>query len=468
MTTVSGQIILVTLYVGSAGFLIYWVGLWCLHIIALIYGRWRLHRKVDPPDPEKELPGVSIIKPLCGTDAHLFQNLETFFTLQYEKYELLFCIQDLDDSISYMYVKSLIDKYPNSDVRVFQGGENVGVNPKINNMTPAYKAAKYPLILVSDSGIQMKEDTLFDMVNCMKENIGLVHQMPYVTDQPGLPSTLEKVYFGTYHARIYLFSNLFGINCATGMSALMRKELLDKAGGFPAFGCYLAEDYFFAQSILEQNYKLAISNQTAAQNSANRSIKVFHNRLSRWAKLRCAMVPHTILLEPTSECMVAGALASLSSYVLFRTDPICFYLVHILCWFIADWLLIHVVQSGNLPFNKFEFMVMWLFRECGAPYLFLHAIFNPAIRWRTSEFRLNWGGKAEAVQRTNASSSVYSTKPPKEERKEPPPQRGHSRSVSADGGLEGYNKVIQQKSASVIKFSSPEELYPLHSRTLSA
>ena len=35
----------------------------------------------------------------------------------------------------------------------------------------------------------------------------------------------------------------------SGMSALMRKELLDKAGGFEAFGCYLAEDFFFAKCI---------------------------------------------------------------------------------------------------------------------------------------------------------------------------------------------------------------------------
>ena len=34
---------------------------------------------------------------------------------------------------------------------------------------------------------------------------------------------------------------------------------------------------------------------------------------------------------------------------IFRVDPVCFYLVHILAWFICDWILIHIVQviAGN-------------------------------------------------------------------------------------------------------------------------
>ena len=36
------------------------------------------------------------------------------------------------------------------------GAQNVGVNPKINNMMNGYEAAKYPLLLISDASIASK------------------------------------------------------------------------------------------------------------------------------------------------------------------------------------------------------------------------------------------------------------------------------------------------------------------------
>ena len=123
--------------------------------------KWKLYRRADLSQfTEKSLPGVSILKPLINTaDPSLFQNLETFFTLDYPKYEILFCIQETDDSKMKMYVDSLMQKYPAVQSKVFYGGQNVSVNPKINNMHPGYKAANYEYVLISDSGIRSKTNT---------------------------------------------------------------------------------------------------------------------------------------------------------------------------------------------------------------------------------------------------------------------------------------------------------------------
>ena len=69
------------------------------------------------------------------------------------------------------------------------------------------------------------------------------------------------------------------------------------------------------------------------------------------------MCPHLLLFEPLSECMVIGATGAWAAFYLFRCAPISFFLIHVLVWFLMDWALLHVVQNGALPFNKFEFLV---------------------------------------------------------------------------------------------------------------
>ncbi len=66
-------------------------------------------------------------------------------------------------------------------------------NPKIFNMLPAYEKAQYPYILISDSGLMMHENTLYDMAMCMTDNVGLVHQMPFTCDRKGFAASVEKV-----------------------------------------------------------------------------------------------------------------------------------------------------------------------------------------------------------------------------------------------------------------------------------
>lgn len=90
-----------------------------------------------------------------------------------------------------------------------------------------------------------------------------------------------QIYFGTLVARIYLVADLMGINCHTGMSALMRKCLINDVGGIQAFSCYLAEDFFFAKSFSDRGWRIRVASLPALQNSGFCEIHSFQARLQR-------------------------------------------------------------------------------------------------------------------------------------------------------------------------------------------
>jgi ceramide glucosyltransferase len=92
---------------------------------------------------------------------------------------------------------------------------------------------------------------------------------------------LFQIYFGTAQSRIYLAAEFIRINCHTGMSALMRKSVLDEEGGLKTFGCYLAEDFFIAKSFTDRGWKIRISTQPAMQNSGYCDVTSFQARLTR-------------------------------------------------------------------------------------------------------------------------------------------------------------------------------------------
>jgi hypothetical protein len=266
-------------------------------------------------------------------------------------------------------------------------------------------------MFISDAGMRVSHDTLLDMISLLTERVGLVHQMPFTTDRPGFAGSLEKVYFGTCHARMYLFINFLGINCVTGMSCLMRKAVIDKEGGLKTFSNYIAEDYFLAKAFHDNNWQIKLAHQPGLQNVATYSVPTWQKRMIRWCKLRLKL---TIMswLEPFQECFMLGLCTSWTVNFLFEWNSLVFFLVHLLCWFLSDYILLTICQNGSLPFSKFEYMLSWLYRESICFYLFCKAAANPTVKWRQGKYRLKWGGLAEEiVEQKSAVTSASSTTP---------------------------------------------------------
>lgn len=419
--------------------------IWSFHFISICYGKYKFHKKPRRLFESEKLPGVSIIKPLMGVDDNLMENLDTFFTLDYPEYEILFCVQDNTDPVITL-VQNLIEKYPLVDAKLYTGGKNVGINPKINNMMQGYDVAKYDLLLISDAGIKMANDTLYDMVSLMTEKVGLVHQMPFTTDRPGFAGTLEKVYFGTGHCRMYLFINLIGVNCVTGMSCLMRKPVLDKIGGLSSFGNYIAEDYFIGQAFLDNKWLIQLSHQPAMQNSASYSIPSWKKRMIRWCKLRLKLTV-AAWLEPMQECFMLGLATSWTVNYLFGWNSLVFFLIHVLGWFICDYIVLSIAQNGRLPFSKCEYLIAWLYRETICLYLFLKAASDPTVKWRNGKYRLKYGGLAEEIiEKTTESQSIKNIEsPPPQIRTVSPQMNTNRKSLN----LASFNSTYSSKSSNL-------------------
>ncbi|KAJ2192400.1 Ceramide glucosyltransferase, partial [Coemansia sp. RSA 1935] len=87
--------------------------------------------------PTDDYPGVTIIRPVKGVDHGMQRTLESSFLQEYPgPVEILFAVEDPDD-LAIEVISNIIARYPKVQARVLIGKDNVGINPKVNNMLKA-------------------------------------------------------------------------------------------------------------------------------------------------------------------------------------------------------------------------------------------------------------------------------------------------------------------------------------------
>ncbi|PLW47679.1 hypothetical protein PCANC_04850 [Puccinia coronata f. sp. avenae] len=197
------------------------------------------------------IPSVSILRPLCGLDYGLRENLESAFLQQWplDRFEIILCLADPADPARKI-AQDLISKYPAVRARLLIGEERVGMNPKINNLMQAYRTAEADLLWILDSNARVHPTTLARAVSVLcppsgptrtrrRTRIGLVHHLPMGilpnlegkrSNKRGLGSLLESCFLNGNHARQYLCLNALGVaSCLMGKSNLFYRSDLEQA-----------------------------------------------------------------------------------------------------------------------------------------------------------------------------------------------------------------------------------------------
>lgn len=245
-----------------------------------------------------DLPPVTVFKPLKGVDDQLPENLQSFFELDYPQYELIFGVEDKNDP-ALAIVRKLAQEYPGVRCQIVVSRDSVGLNPKVNNLHNMYPYARYDHFVISDSNVRVDRAYLRDVVGHLSANgVGLVTSVIRARGAASLGAALENIHLNSFIATsVIAAKRLIGMPIAIGKSMCLRRDTLERLGGFVMLANHLAEDHILSQGVRSLGLEVRISLHPVNSICRSWNTVKFANRHLRWATIRRHASPGTYYTE---------------------------------------------------------------------------------------------------------------------------------------------------------------------------
>jgi ceramide glucosyltransferase len=230
--------------------------------------------------------GLSVLKPLCGVDDELEQNLACFAALDWPTYEVLLGVRGPNDAACPV-ARRLEARFPGRFRLVFQRGEP-GFNPKVNQLITLARAARHPLLVVSDSNVRVEPGYLAEIAALLEDpTVGLVTHAIVGVGERRLGSLFDHLHLaGSVAPGVVAAQALAGQDIVVGKSMAFRRDDLAALGGFEAAKDVLAEDFVLGRMVSRVLGKRVVLARRPVQNvSVSRGVGDFLARYGRWAVL---------------------------------------------------------------------------------------------------------------------------------------------------------------------------------------
>lgn len=345
---------------------------------------------------ESTLPGVSILKPLKGSDPGLRENLQTFFCLDYPKFEIVFSASSKTDP-SLVVVRALMREYPEVQASLVISQDTEWTNPKVENLKASTPLARYDWLLISDSNTRVHSQALRRLMTEVEEGVGVITSSIVGEGMQTWVSHIEAGYFRTYFSRWMILSAFFGRAFVVGKSMLFRKSVAEKFGGIRALESYLAEDYMAGFAMKQLGLRIKVSRFPVVQYMGAQSLSHFWRRHLRWARIRKAHLPIAFWLEPFSTSWVAFGVGYIGLSKLNFVSLGAFAWIHFGLWFLGEFLLSRKLGGFTLSvWDFFHFLWTTPAREFFLLAVFVHASVGNAVVWRGQRLYLKRGGLISA------------------------------------------------------------------------
>ncbi|HYL14138.1 MAG TPA: bacteriohopanetetrol glucosamine biosynthesis glycosyltransferase HpnI [Terriglobales bacterium] len=229
---------------------------------------------------------VSILKPLKGTDPGMYESFRSHCLQDYPEYEIIFGVSDPQDP-AVPLVERLKTEFPQRSIHLLVCPQILGSNVKVSNLAQMVPVAKYDLLVVNDSDIQVSTDYLRQVITRLGDpQVGMVTCLYRGVAAPTLGSRLEAVGISTDFAGGVLAAQELegGIRFGLGSTLAFRRRDLESIGGFEALVDYLADDYELGARLASLSLQVKLSPLVVETHLPAYSFRGFFEHQLRWAR----------------------------------------------------------------------------------------------------------------------------------------------------------------------------------------
>jgi ceramide glucosyltransferase len=269
-------------------------------------------------------PFVSILKPVCGLDDELEENLVSFTQLPDVRYEVIISAEEWDDP-ALDVVHRVMHAHPEAPFRiVVDPGSRTGVvNRKVERLIAAARVARGVVLLISDSNVRVRPGDLARTLDAFDdEHVGCVSNVFTGAGAKTLGATVESLHLVSFVAPGAVLAASAKVPCVVGKSMAITRAALDAIGGFERFRRVLAEDQAIGIAVRDAGFHVVLSPVVVRNVVVKRSVGRAVDRQVRWNKIRYSfsrqLYAMELLLNPLPFALAAAmTLPALPVIVLF-------------------------------------------------------------------------------------------------------------------------------------------------------
>ncbi len=252
---------------------------------------WRFTGSASPAG--EFTPPVTILKPLCGLEPGLYENLRTFCEQDYPTYQVVFGVRDANDP-ALPLVHKLINELPMQDLTVVEDARVMGTNLKVSNLANMQTAAKHGILVIADADMRVTDQYLRTIVTPLADPAVGCTTCLYKGSaaSANLASRLGALFINEWFLPSVLVALRFeALRYCFGATMVVRTEVLQRVGGFAALSSDLADDHLLGKRISAAGYQVVLAPYVVENQVYEADMAALLKHELRWARTIKAVRP---------------------------------------------------------------------------------------------------------------------------------------------------------------------------------